>query len=60
MSFFARAAGRGTRPRKSLDPKSNTRGWVVKGVRGLRIGYDIRLPAAGAAAGLPDSAKWSE
>jgi len=43
MSLFARAAGRGTRPRKSLKLKNITRGVGVKRYGGARIAGGVRL-----------------
>ncbi len=55
---FCACSGEGARADdKSLNPKSITRGGVVKRYEGVRMGYEVRLPARGAVTGCPESAK---
>jgi hypothetical protein len=68
MSAFRRShvilcacSGEGARADvKSLNPKSITRGGVVKRYEGVRMGYEVRLPARGAVTGCPESAEKRE
>src|SRR5258708_27136992 len=55
---FCACSGEGARADdKSLNPKSITRGGVVKRYEGVRMGYEVRLPARGAVPGCPESAE---